>query len=499
MTESSQSQESTVLYLNKKAMDHLRLNQFEQAFFHLNEAEKIIKTHDLDNQMWAVTMNNYGCYYKKQGKLQEALSCLTLALSKEKSLKNDAVNKAATHLNISSIFSSLQIYESALDHSQKALKILKLSQDTSLNAITTQVVAYHTVGVELEHLYRHLEAMHMYKDGWELAKANLSDSHPLALKLKKNLNLISSSMEPIRPSRGIRTVSKKARTSKTRLSYRKTPSYAPRETFPLITYERNTNSFSEARKNKKIIQSQEKNFPGQFLPVPKRKRVQGIDSKKIENLRSLIEEIESSIKSNHETIKIKAKTKLLPQTKSSIGVQVDEVSHSWGRKVENLGMSEVASLDQINLERKSKTSHRNRALQRIKGQDAKFAEMQVKDAIKEVKMMNQFKESSLENELMPVPRSMKVEMFKPANLSTIYESKYEDQRDCIILIQSFIRMHLQRKKYKKIQTSATTIQRHMKSWMTQKLFKRILNAVIFIQSFFRGHRVRKLYKFLLPN
>jgi tetratricopeptide (TPR) repeat protein len=495
------SYEANVLALNKQAMDDLRQGQHEKAFELLNEAEKLIKAHDLDCQMWAVTMNNYGCYYKKIGKLQEALSCLNLAMNKEKFVKGDAVNKAATHLNVSSIFSSLDIHETALEHAQKALKILKRSGDKSVNTVTTLVVAFHTVGIELEALFRQLEAMRMYKEGWELARNALNEGHPLTAKLKKHLSSVSSCLEPVKALRSskpascaeVHPISRISHPSKSRLTCRKAPSSIQyRETFPLISNDRTGNSFSQSRKNRKTLKSQEKNFPLQHLStLPRRPlKMQVIDSKKIENLRNLIEEIEAESSIHPKNIIIKEKVKKIQEVKSSIGVQVDPPVEPLAKKIEN--------------ERKIRTSHRNRNYQRaaITNSELHLADLKVKEAIREVQNLQKLKEMTEMNEkkeLVPVFKSSKVELFKSNKLSTIYESKYEDQRESLVMIQSWIRTFLARRKYLKILESVKTIQKQVKTWQTRKLFKKIKNAAVFIQSFFRGHRVRKLYNFLLTN
>lgn len=484
------SSESTVLSLNKKAMDKLKQNNHKEAFECLNEAEKLIKLHDLGNQMWAITMNNYGCYYKKTGKPQEALSCLHLALSKEKQLQNDSLNEAATHLNISSIYSSLSVHEKALQHGQKALKLLKNSPDRSMNAITTLVVAYHTVGLELEALYRQIEAMRMYKDGWELAKVSLNESHPLALSLKKSLFTAAKPTELTIPKRLSRISARKPKSSNTRLSYTKNPSYSPgqRDMFPYISeHGRNpSSSYAENYKKIKVLKGEEKNFPQQYVNTKPRKRITGINQKNIENLQNLIEEIEGSFKH-----KIKLEPKLFKEHKpsnnesqsSSIGIQVEVGEGISGKGKEKGSWRKF---------RKGKVGDQREI-------EFKKAEMRVRDALKEVEDLKNLKLMNEKKELMPVPTRSKVEFFRPGFLQTIYESRYEDQREAFVLIQSVVRMFIARRKYVKLKKASLRIQKHIRGYMTRKLFKNIITAVVFIQSFFRGHRVRKLYNFLLPN
>ena len=122
------------------------------------------------------------------------------------------------------------------------------------------------------------------------------------------------------------------------------------------------------------------------------------------------------------------------------------------------------------------------------------------ERLKNAKIQHEKKEKvekEQEKDLMPIPSKSKIEFFKRKSLQTIYESRYEDKLEPLILIQSHIRSWLVRKKYIKIRKAAITLQSYIKMRTTKELYKHILQAAIFIQAMYRGHRVRKLYNFLL--
>lgn len=513
MSESRLHIEANILTLNKKAMENLRQNSFAEAYEYLNEAEKILKQASADDQLWAITLNNYGCYYKKVGKPQEALACLKLALEKDKKSNKDQVNLAGTHLNISSIYSQNNSHETALKHAIKALKILQKCQEKSSNAVTTLVISYHNTGLEYEALQRTLEAMQMFKLGWELGKDKLGENHLLTLSLKRSLFSLGNSSQTVEaiPSIKLSRVSiRKPQTSAIGLSRRKCASSslepkAKRENFPQIQdhyfLKENLSGIhcEKGPKKRIILHSAERFKSPSFIPTTKRKPIQNFSKKKYDTLQNIVDELEGNVPQipqidpqislNNSFHKFsKPKSRQEEPRSSSIGVQVEII-----KKVNDNSIFGI-----------SNGWRRNKGITLKKKENIETkvqqAENKVKEAFKEIEIIKQEKvllEKNEKKELIPIPNKTKVEFFRHRHLHTIYEARYEDQLEAVILIQSFFRMCLTRKRYKVLQNSVLAMQKSIRFYLAQEYVRNILDSAILIQSFFRGHRVRKLYNFLL--
>ena len=516
MSESKYNIDSEILTLNKRAMEKLRSNVYSDAFSYLSEAEGLLQSVPASDQLWGITLNNLGCYFKKTGKFEEALSCLNQALDKERKASKDLINLAGTHLNISAIYSQLKVHETALSHAAKALKILQNCPDRNTNMWTTQVIAHHSAGLEYESLFRILEALHMYKKGWEIGKDKLGDHHALTLSLKRSmmkLSQVNYSSEVIPSGRPSRITMRKPKTSSSRHMQRKVPMSVPphkkRESFPNIydnlPLKENLSSVNYAEKTKprrNITHSAEKYRSTLMVPTPPRRQIQTISKKKYETLKNIIDELEGNIMDrdvsidnplNTDLVNFRNRIKCDELKNSSIGVQVEmrEVKNKKNER-ENLE-KQVASRK---VKKPSEKIEENIAVK------MKEAENRAKEAMKEVdklKKAREMLEVNEKKELMPVPSKTKVEFFKRKHLHTIYESRYEDQLEPVILIQSHIKAWLQRTRFRKIKKAADVIQKCMRMLITKSLYKHIISAAVCIQAVYRGHRVRKLYKFLLDS
>lgn len=511
MSESKFFSESGVLTLNKRAMEKLRSCEYQEAFRCLSEAENFLKSFAGNEQLWAITLNNLGCYYKRTGKLQEALSCLNQALDLERKSGKDLVNLSGTHLNISAIYSQLNVHESALSHAIKALKVLKTCQDRNANMWTTQIIAHHSAGLEYEFLFRVLEAMNMYKKGWELGKEKLGENHALTLSLKKNLMKISQenqSAENFTIQRASRVSTRKPKTSSSRYMNRKTPVSVPpskqRESFPNIydnlPMKENLSGFYSTEKTKgyrHTAHSIEK-YRNTVLVPPKR-QIQVINKKKYDALREIVEELEANMPNQNGFTEnfINFRNKIKPEDAKNMSVGV-QAEFSVKKNLEKISV-EMPSIGKKNLSVKKKEKEKF-------SQKVQEAGLKAIEAMKEVERLKTAKiqlekkekvEKESEKDLIPIPSKSKIEFFKRKSLQTIYESRYEDKLEPLILIQSHIRSWLARKHYKKIYKAVITLQSYIKMRTTKELYKHILQAAIFIQAMFRGHRVRKLYNFLL--
>merc|ERR1719171_2267209 len=190
--------ESLVLGCNKDGMDHLRQGNFRSAFEQLKYAEALLVSNQGEGEkhgLLAVTCNNLGCYYKRTGKLHAALSYLRQALKVEVALGEDVVTVAGTHLNICSLFSSIEKHDKALMHAQHALEMMGEKFGTRADSLpedvaTTLVIAHHNVAVQREHLREWDQAALSYKQGWEAAQRTLGPDHPLTSTLAQNCSAV---------------------------------------------------------------------------------------------------------------------------------------------------------------------------------------------------------------------------------------------------------------------------------------------------------------------
>ena len=196
---SPDDREALVLNCNKVAMDYLREDDFKEALVLLKKAEAMLNSPDSGEdshirlKLLGITFNNFGCFYKRKKQPNVALYYLKQALDIEVQQGKDNINLAGTHLNICAIYSQLGKHSEALQHAYDAFKLVEtvptdLSDDSSgrSNAITTLIIAYHNVAVELEFLSKLKEALDFYTRGLEVATSELGASHGLTKSLVDN-------------------------------------------------------------------------------------------------------------------------------------------------------------------------------------------------------------------------------------------------------------------------------------------------------------------------
>jgi tetratricopeptide (TPR) repeat protein len=167
-------------------MRQLQLGNFKDSLNNLLEAEALSDTIENNAKLSAITLNNLGCYHKRQGKPKKALGYLQRALELERESNQDLTNIAGTHLNMCAIQSELGRHEDALVNAAQALNILSKEYDPSPNAISTLIIAYHNLGVENEFLNQKGEAMDAYKLGLELAAEKLGPNAELTVNLRES-------------------------------------------------------------------------------------------------------------------------------------------------------------------------------------------------------------------------------------------------------------------------------------------------------------------------
>lgn len=200
LTKAKNKLEGLILKYNKKAMNLLRLEDFNNALTMLKKSEQILDEQEDNpdvNSLRAITLNNLGCFYKRTGKPNVALSYLKEALDKETNANADLTNLAGTNLNICAIYSELGRHETALGYALRALHIMRDSYLPSSNLTTTMVIGYHNAGAEYEYLNQRNEAIESYTTGYLLSRDELGEEHPLTNSLRTSLEEASDKLGKI--------------------------------------------------------------------------------------------------------------------------------------------------------------------------------------------------------------------------------------------------------------------------------------------------------------
>jgi tetratricopeptide (TPR) repeat protein len=186
---------------NTLAMNALQKENFMVAFELLKKGEILTSSggyiHDkkIRMKLRAVTFNNFGCFYKRRGKLHAALQYLAKALKIELA-SQDVDNPAGTHLNLCATLSQLDRHGPALEHADCALELLQnmhrgeqkpgVVDDASILAI-----AWHNRAVEQEHLSQKDvsmidEALKSYAQAVAVAEREWGPQHIKTLAIKNS-------------------------------------------------------------------------------------------------------------------------------------------------------------------------------------------------------------------------------------------------------------------------------------------------------------------------
>lgn len=177
--------EKTVLHCNKLAIAALQEDNYLEAYELLSEA-RLQLSHKSDSQLIfrlkAITLNNFGCFYKRQRHLPKALQYLLKALSFEAKLSADHTNTAGTYLNISSIYSEMDDHSQALSFALQAINSIDMNSNHKANPVTL-IVACQTAGNEYNLLGEKEQAKELYRRGYYIAVECLGPSHELSKNL----------------------------------------------------------------------------------------------------------------------------------------------------------------------------------------------------------------------------------------------------------------------------------------------------------------------------
>lgn len=180
--------EEFILNLNREAMNYLKQENYAMSLKTLKEADKMLKSIDPSSniKLQAITLNNFGCFYKRINKPNVALGFLKKACVKEAIEPVDNVNLAGSLLNICAIYSQLGKHDIALENGCKALQLVEKCEASTPNLVSTLIIGYHNTGVEYEFLDNLKQAVECYKSAWQCALKQLGEPNSLTQSIYKS-------------------------------------------------------------------------------------------------------------------------------------------------------------------------------------------------------------------------------------------------------------------------------------------------------------------------
>lgn len=166
-----ESIENSIEELNHLAMTHLTSEMYSHAMSYLNQA--LSKIHLISNSnkkssLLALTYNNFGCFYKRLGQVDQSINYFFQSLKLESSASNNKETMSNTYLNISILFALKTEHELSLKYAIKALTLLKSEYKNNHQVIVSIINCYSRIGIEYKALKMLPEALQFMKKGYEL-------------------------------------------------------------------------------------------------------------------------------------------------------------------------------------------------------------------------------------------------------------------------------------------------------------------------------------------
>jgi len=193
--------ERLVVGYNTLGMKYLKEGNTEESCKFFEKAEALTDPANLHMTpesrlvLRAVTYNNMGCFYKSMSKLHTALQYLRKAQAIEERSQR-CQNPAGTHLNLCALLSQMGKHGEALQHSKRALTLLKASppevQSGAGNSESLICVAYFNMGAELEHLRKPAEALSAYQNAYSSCMSELGEDHALSKQISSCLQQLKA-------------------------------------------------------------------------------------------------------------------------------------------------------------------------------------------------------------------------------------------------------------------------------------------------------------------
>eukprot|EP00698_Gefionella_okellyi_P013679 TRINITY_DN3764_c0_g1_i1.p1 TRINITY_DN3764_c0_g1~~TRINITY_DN3764_c0_g1_i1.p1 ORF type:complete len:774 (+),score=134.76 TRINITY_DN3764_c0_g1_i1:240-2324(+) len=202
------------------AMKHLGEENFAVAFDLLKKADHmtqnvgVIGNDKSRLRLRAVTMNNYGCYYKRAGKPLTALSYVDEALKIEV-LGGVADSPATTHLNMCAILQNLDRHQAAMQHAQCALRLLVDGDRSAQDDPTLLPIAYHALGKTQQALKLRGDALKAHQDALRIMLEQGASDDPLTESIRSSIDSLQKAMTKKKTKK--KGTGKKAKTKPGRL------------------------------------------------------------------------------------------------------------------------------------------------------------------------------------------------------------------------------------------------------------------------------------------
>lgn len=494
--------DTQIQLLNKQAMDELRYENYSESVKLLSRAQDLLSKITSKNiyKLQAITYNNLGCFYKTTGKNELALKYLHSALVIEKAPDFDPSNLAGTHLNISAIYSQTGDHNPALTHAITALKLLKgACSDNSIKNITTLIIALHNTGIEYEFIGNIEKAAATFKYGLELAQEYLGNKHHFTTALLKSFLAITTTEKKYYFEKSKKRLqSSNAKTMKSAVvGLPKMGKYTGQEFVPAHKNlpKKKKEVENNEKKNKKfrtltqtadeLVERQElpmiekpKTFGGRLKRSPHSEYVSALEEK-INFLQSQLVGFEKRYK----------ELEVITETKQKRRFSQNDADLKHQKKSKDWIIRDKAA---ICIQKYWKGFlARNELTRRQEIQKRKRIEKDLKqlESLKKQVLQDRLKENN--KKALGSGSERTSEALKKYSLPPIAETKFETKSQKAILIQSHVRMYLQRKKFKLLQSAVLKIQSHIKKSNCKTLFSKILLAIKFIQRFWRKYRAHK--------
>lgn len=212
MADANIEYEQIILNSNKAALELLKGNNFSPAKTYLDTCLNILSSKQLKNhnKLVGITLNNYGCYYKRQGMLDKSLAFFQKAIHASTQAHS---NVSETFLNISNVLSQNEKHEEALQAAFKALKSLdSIKQNPKI-----AVLAYKAMGTEFQYLGMTKESQRMFKKAEDLNSSSFRYSR----------RMTRDSVTPLSPSKFVRKPSLAKSSDRKFRTFVRTPEIEP--------------------------------------------------------------------------------------------------------------------------------------------------------------------------------------------------------------------------------------------------------------------------------
>lgn len=497
--------DSIVLTLNKKAMDFLRTEDYKSSLFYLKKAESLLNSEKIFNpkKLYALTLNNFGCYYKRTDNLTVALNFLKKALEVESQPPVDINNLSGTHLNICAILSTMNEHAKALAHSLKALNLLKSKHLEDPSLLTLYIAAHHNAGVEYENINQVIEAESIYKKGFQIAMQSLGPGHPLTCSLKSsifnlkktqiNIKWAYNKASPVNKSKTLLAGRNKSVTRPNTSKFR-SKLLSRIEKIRFITGDRLQPMFK--KEEIKIKDFKNRTFYEAL------NRIDDSQSEKSEIEDFEDEEIQANAQKLLYLSESELKSETTEELKTFKGIQVSIATQV--HMFDSHYISDLKNKAAIRIQKQIRGFLARRRMEYLKYQQMlKEAEKQAKRAKESLKRLRARKSikpvkviQTINTELIPIAYKDKLESpsktsstwtgMGNSKLTTIAEEDNEVESK-VVIIQKNFRGWKARKSYLIQRNAAISIQRNVRRYQVQKLFLKIKEAIVFIQRVWRLH------------